>query len=90
MAGEIIKQIDKLEKALDPKKLASEAYDFFRQTTPVNTGRARRNTKLSGDNILAQYPYAGRLDAGYSKQAPDGMTIPTEKFINRYIKKQTK
>jgi hypothetical protein len=68
--------------------LAKEAYGFFKQTTPVDTGRARRNTKLSGDEILAQYPYAVRLDQGYSRQAPDGMTRPTEKFVERYIKRQ--
>lgn len=90
MAGEIIKQIDKLQKALNPNELAREAYDFFKQTTPIDTGRARRNTKLSGDKILAQYPYAVRLDTGYSKQAPDGMSKPTEQFIDRYIKKQPK
>jgi len=90
MAGEIVKQLNHLDKALDPRKLANEAYDFFRQTTPIDTGRARRSTKLSGDSILAQYPYAVRLDNGYSKQAPDGMSKPTEKFIERYIKKQTK
>jgi len=90
MAGEIIKQMNNLEKALNPTQLAKEAYDFFRQTTPVDTGNARRNTKRSGDTILAQYPYAVRLDNGYSKQAPDGMSRPTEKYIQDYIKKQTK
>jgi hypothetical protein len=88
MAGEIVKQINRLDRALDPRQLAKEAYGFFKQTTPVDTGRARRNTKLSGDEILAQYPYAVRLDQGYSRQAPDGMTRPTEKFVERYIKRQ--
>jgi hypothetical protein len=90
MAGPIVKQIRHLEKALDPRQLAEEAYGFFRQATPIDTGRARSNTKLSGDSIIAQYPYATRLDNGYSRQAPDGMSRPTEKFIERYIKKQTR
>ena len=90
MAGPIVKQIQHLERALDPRQLAQEAYGFFRQITPIDTGRARSNTKLSGDSIIAQYPYATRLDQGYSRQAPDGMSRPTEKFVERYIKKQTR
>lgn len=90
MVGKIQKRINDLEKAIDPKKMAKEAFEYFRSITPVNTGNARRNTRLSGDEIQANYPYAGRLDAGSSRQAPDGMTKPTEKFIQEYIKKQTK
>jgi len=93
MAGEIIKQINELERALDPNNLAREAYDYFRNITPiaeVNGGNARRNTNLRGNEIQARYPYAQRLDEGWSKQAPQGMTKPTEKFIQEYIKKQVK
>lgn len=90
MSGEIVKRINQLEKALDPKNLASEAYDYFRRATPVRSGNARRSTRLQGDEIQADYPYAQRLDDGYSPQAPRGMTAPTEKFIQEYIKKQAK
>lgn len=89
MAGEINRRIKYLEQALDPNKMAAAAFKHFRDVTPVRTGNARRNTRLSGDEIQANYPYAGRLDAGSSSQAPDGMTKPTEKFIQEYIKKQT-
>jgi hypothetical protein len=88
MAGSIIKKLEQLEKALDPKKLASEAYRVFRAETPVRSGNARRNTQLAQDEIQASYPYAGRLDQGYSRQSPRGMTEPTEKFIQEYIDKQ--
>lgn len=90
MAGEIVKRIKELEKALDPKKLAKEAYDYFKKETPIRTGNARSNTRLQGDEIWADYRYAQRLDGGYSSQAPQGMTKPTEKFIQEYIKKQAK
>ena len=84
----IIKRLNELEKALDPKKLAEEAYQYFRNTTPIRSGNARRNTHLRGDEIRADYAYATRLDAGWSRQAPDGMSAPTTKFIQEYIKKQ--
>jgi hypothetical protein len=90
MAGEINKRINDLNKALDPNKLATEAYKFFRDVTPVKTGNARRNTHLTGDTIQGDYAYATRLDRGYSKQAPNGMSAPTERFIQDYIKKQSK
>jgi|LauGreDrversion4_2_1035121.scaffolds.fasta_scaffold806396_2 hypothetical protein len=84
----IIKRLDELEQALDPKKLAEEAYQYFRNTTPIRSGNARRNTHLRGDEIRADYAYATRLDNGWSRQAPNGMSEPTTKFIQEYIKKQ--
>lgn len=90
MAGEISKRLQQLETALKSEKLAQEAYKFFRSVTPIKTGNARRNTHLVGDTIEADYPYAQRLDNGYSKQSPSGMTRPTDKFVQDYIKKQSK
>ena len=90
MSGQIVKRINQLEKALDPNNLAREAYDYFRGITPIRKGNARRSTRLQGDEIQADYPYAQRLDDGYSPQAPRGMTAPTEKFIQEYIRKQAK
>jgi len=90
MAGQIVKRINQLEKALDPNNLAREAYDYFKRETPIRTGNARGNTRLQGDEIWADYAYAQRLDAGYSSQSPQGMTKPTEKFIQEYIRKQAK
>jgi hypothetical protein len=90
MAGQIVKRINELEKVLDPNNLAREAYDYFRRATPIRSGNARRSTYLQGNEIQADYAYAQRLDDGYSPQAPRGMTAPTEKFIQEYIKKQAK
>jgi hypothetical protein len=90
MAGEIVKRIKELERVLDPDNLAKEAYDYFKGITPERTGNAKRSTRLRNDEIQADYAYAQRLDGGYSRQAPFGMTKPTEKFIQEYIKKQAK
>jgi hypothetical protein len=67
-------------------KIPQQAYDFFVKVTPKQTGNARRKTVLKKDEIQARYPYAERLDQGWSKQAPDGMSKPTEKFIADRLK----
>lgn len=75
--------IAKIQKKLD--QLPKEAYDYFKGITPIRSGNARRNTFFdkNKDEIHASYPYATRLDEGYSKQAPKGMTKPTENFIKK-------
>ena len=90
MTGEIVKRINELEQALDPNKLAKDAYNYFKKETPIRSGNARSRTRLQGDEIQADYAYAQRLDSGYSSQSPQGMTKPTEKFIQEYIRKQAK
>lgn len=84
----VIKKLAELEKALDPTSLAKKAYDHFRKITPIDTGNARRKTKLSHDTIYASYPYAQRLDQGWSKQAPDGMSKPTIEYLKAEIERQ--
>jgi hypothetical protein len=91
MSGDLVKRIDQLQQALNPNNLAKEAYEYFRDITPIRSGNAQRRTRLSGDEIQANYAYAQRLDDGWSKQNGGvGMTRPTEKFIKNYINKQAK
>jgi hypothetical protein len=87
MAGEFDFRIKEIKKVLDPIKMAQQAYKVFGANTPIKTGNARRNTHLFQDTIQADYPYAQRLDQGYSKQRPDGMTKPTMAFLKDYVKK---
>jgi hypothetical protein len=42
-------------------------------------------TGLSKATIEGDYTYAQRLDDGYSQQAPNGMTGPTERYIERRL-----
>lgn len=67
--------------------LPRAAFDFWVDTTPVKTGRARRSTRLRGNTIDAAYPYAQPLDSGSSSQAPDGMSRPTGDFIRRWFRR---
>jgi hypothetical protein len=81
--NDITPMTKKLAKQLD--NISTDAYDYFVAQTPIKTGNARRNTDLDKpkDTIYADYDYAGRLDAGASRQAPKGMIEPTQRFIQR-------
>jgi hypothetical protein len=79
----VSKMFDKAEAIA--RTLPREAYDVFRKNTPYRSGNAFRNTTLRGNTIDANYPYAERLDDGYSQLRPQGMTEPTEKFLEKRI-----
>lgn len=70
------------------KKFPKEAYDYWKKITPKRSGNAKRRTKRQGNTIRANYPYAERLDNGYSKQAPKGMYDPTLKYLRRLGRKK--
>lgn len=82
--GQLTSNIKKIQRKLD--KVPTEAHKVFVANTPIRTGNARRKTKLQKNTIAANYPYAQRLDDGYSKQSPRGMVEPTMKFIRERIK----
>ena len=81
-------RIQQVRRVLDENSLTRVAYRYFRSITPKDTGNARRNTRQSNNEIRAEYPYARRLDNGYSKQAPKGMVTPTIEYLRKYIKDQ--
>lgn len=68
-------------KQRDLNKIPERAHKKFVKLTPVKTGNARRRTKLQGETIKANYPYAHPLDNGHSKQARNGMSKPTVEYI---------
>ena len=76
--------VKSIQKKLN--NLPKEAYTEFVKDTPIRTGNARRKTTLNGHTINANYPYAQRLDDGYSPQSPGGMTKPTLAFVKKRLK----
>ena len=65
-------------------KLPAEAEKVFVKNTPVRSGNARRNTKLQGKTIKADYAYAQRLEDNWSTQTKGkGIIAPTEDFIQQ-------
>jgi hypothetical protein len=87
MSGEFEFRIKQIKGILDTNKMAKAALPVFVANTPVKSGNARRHTSVSQDTISAGYPYATRLDNGYSKQSPAGMKKPTIMWLKDYIKK---
>lgn len=83
---QVTRMFDQLEDI--EKDVMKPAHKFLRKETPIDSGNARRRTKLRGDTIKSDYPYAARLDEGWSNQAPKGFTEPTIKEIDRLIDKE--
>lgn len=69
----------------ESQKIVTDAYSFFVSQTPIRTGNARNRTSLIGNTIMANYPYAKRLDDGYSRQSPEGMVGPTLDHIENKL-----
>ena len=80
--------LNKIERFLE--SVPAKAHKFFVDQTPRQSGRARRSTRLQGDTIRADYPYATELDKGSSRQAPKGMTKPTTDFVNKLLRQGVK
>ena len=66
------------------------AFAFWRKITPKRTGNAKRRTRLNKNVIEARYPYAQRLDEGWSRQAPQGMYKPTLEYIRKITKRMVR
>jgi hypothetical protein len=69
------------------KNVPKKALEIWLDNTPKRSGDAKKKTKLKGDTIHANYPYAKRLDEGWSKQAPNGISEPTEKALDEHLDK---
>lgn len=88
---EFTKLVDNLDEM--PIAVMKTLYPYYRNKTPIRSGNARNRTKLNKNTINSKYDYAGKLDEGWSKQAPDGFTEPSidqlDKLIENYIKRVT-
>lgn len=82
MSPKLLENARKIRQTL-PKETLQE----WIKNTPRDTGNARRKTKLSGNQIQANYQYAVPLDQGKSKQAPRGMDKPTWEWFQRRVRK---
>lgn len=82
----IARDLSRLGKRLK-QQLPKKAWKFFKDITPIDTGYGRRHTKLRGTTVHADYHYASYLDNGHSKQAPQGMSKPTKKYLDKEVAK---
>lgn len=83
------RQFEQLTRQLEQlaPKSVKEAGAYFKRITPKDTGNARNKTSTKKNVIEANYGYAGRLDEGWSKQAPQGMSEPTITELTKIINK---
>jgi len=71
------------------RSISQDLFDTVKQKTPVRSGRAKKSWRLRKERkysyeVSNRVPYIDRLDEGYSKQAPRGMTRPaTREVLNR-------
>lgn len=72
------------------KDLSKGAHQVFVENTPQDTGNAKRKTVLQGNKIIADYDYSQKLDEGYSRKKPKGMTEPTQQWIEQEINRKNK
>ena len=79
----------RLQKDIDSAVSNSmeSTFKYYRKETPRKGGNARNKTKFSKrqNSINSNYDYAGRLDSGWSKQAPKGFTKPSLNFLEKQI-----
>jgi len=83
-ASKFFDRMEELEEL--PELTMKKSYIFYRSETPIRSGNARNKTKRNGLTLKSNYGYAGRLDEGWSKQAPNGFSDPTIDYIERFIK----
>ena len=86
-----------------PQRVAKDAYTFFKNHTPrgdprrwktkyppknYQPGNAQRQTVMTSQTAFtADYPYAERLDQGWSSQAPKGMIEPLRQALPGIVSK---
>ena len=70
-----------------PQYVMEKTYPYLKSRTPIQSGNARNKTRLENDKsvIGSRYPYADRLNTGWSKQAPRGFTEPAIEEMDNLI-----
>ena len=96
MATNAERRLREVESKLSAQRLVDVAYPVFVKNTPIDSGKARRQTEKHQDSIVANYEYAQVLEKGRgfrdgqlrgSNQAPKGMSTPTIDYLRQYIKR---
>lgn len=80
------KRMKKLEDL--PQDAIDKTYPQLKKETPIRSGNARNKTKQNRLKIKSNYPYAGRLDEGWSRQAPKGFTEPSIEYLDKTIQEK--
>ena len=86
------RQMTRALNALDDlPEFAETTMKAYTPIARVNGGNARRNTNLRGNTVVANYPYAQRLEDNWSPQTKgQGIIAPTEAAIQREVDRRLK
>ena len=86
------RQMSKALNALDDlPEFAEKTMKAYTPIAAVRGGNARRNTELRGNRVVADYPYAQRLEDNWSPQTRgQGIIAPTEAAIQREVDRRLK
>jgi len=85
--NKIVSKLNSIKSLLNENAIAAEGAKYMQSITPFKSGNAKRHTVANGNLIEANYPYAKRLDEGWSKQNQIGLIDPTMKHMEEYIRK---
>jgi hypothetical protein len=80
----ITPSLDKIQAQI--RTLPRRTYQEWIRQTPKASGNARRRTDLRTNVIFANYPYAQRLNKGYSPKAPRGMSLPVLEWMIKQLR----
>jgi hypothetical protein len=85
--NKIVSKLREIKILLNEDKLAAEGARYMKSITPIRSGNAKRKTTSNKNVIEANYPYAKRLDEGWSQQNQIGLIQPTIDHLEELIKK---
>jgi len=84
-ARDLVKRVDQILNQVKQK-----TYETARSQTPVRSGYAksqwRRKDKSDGFSVSNKVDYMPYLEAGRSRQAPQGIVKPTVKKVTGFIR----
>jgi flagellar basal body rod protein FlgB len=89
-------RVKKVKKELNAETVAKHLHSHIQDITPVNSGYAKRNTRLERNTVNLDYDYAGVLEKGRrytnkgmrgSKYLPQGFTTPAYKYLKDLIQR---
>ena len=85
-------QMSRARQALDDlPEFAEKTMKAYTPIAAVRGGNARRNTELRGNRVVADYPYAQRLEDNWSPQTKgQGIIAPTETAIQKEVDRRLK
>jgi hypothetical protein len=86
------RQMSQALHALDDlPEFAETTMKSYTPIAAVQGGNARRNTELRGNRVVADYPYAQRLEDNWSPQTRgQGIIAPTEQAIQKEVDRRLK